>query len=234
MRLNFGIVLLASLALMGCSTFKRKLTDSELDRIHRIGVVSVLGTDLHQTFVGERSSEYRDAVHAVPEWTIDPLAERALVKMLTIHPHSRTSEVLPGRWTLADFERDDLRRRLFASARSRGIDLVVVLGPADYSELPGMHGGYGLYRTFRMDSPNQFTYLLAQITVYDTTTERRAAWEWTFGGGDFETEVFGDKPIVWKESFGEFSSVERERIAEGIRGRIGAGIEYAIHALRLD
>lgn len=221
MKTLFSIGFL-SILVSGCAGIgiRGGVSGDDLQSIKRVAVYSNLQPTMNHISVGVTKFSDKYQTFDVSNWKINQYAENQLVRQLSENPafHVGTlkNKPAPGTpWNL------DTVAWLQKEARSEGYDTLVILDPSGYANAPALKPGYGIARISRLRSPIFSVYLLAIMSVYNTSKSAALGWDWTMAstGSSNLSQV-----PPWKDNPADFTPDELSKIKSIVKYRVATQV----------
>ena len=232
MRTNLLVAVAACTLLGACDTLdlKRTVSEDNLATLHRVGVVSLIGDDLHVVTRGLTVFGNSAFDATLPEWQIDATAQDRVLADLSRNPAFQSVRLERESLSIKDLDADE-GRALYELAQRQGFDTVVVVRPGvsqNYAYLPA---GVGIFNhTLPGMSPHPVAYAGFVVSVVSVGERKQKAWEW---GGVMPFEMGKENIVPMHERLDQFSPDDKTRLRERVVERIDKGIDYALVKLHL-
>ena len=209
-----------ALFLSACATSPQRLPNSELGKIHSVGIVSVLGDDVQSYAMHMAAIINRGTSHFLPQWTMDEYARNVLRQSLNprLHPVMLRPQPQDLKRRGPDAEESPKLGELIPLLRplvtASPVDAVLVISPASSRDPINATSlwlaGYGLYRLFSPAGTSTFEadmFVNVNLTLLDGATLQPLASNSTF---DFQRS-FDDE---WKHQLDDLP-VRQKKELEG-------------------
>lgn len=225
------VALVAALSLAGCGAMnlKRSVADEDLKKTRRVGVVSALGDTFNGVYVGTTVFTNKTFTAAVPEWSVDKYAVGEAIALLRGNGRFESAE-LDRTGLSSDQLRADGGKRLWEAAEKQGFDKLVLVRPGVSDNFPFFTPGVGFYERSMFGLVQRCVYAAYVVDVYDVATRKPVAWEW---GGGAPCAFGGDKQLVFKAKFDDYSAEEKQQIRQRLEAWIATSMKYSLETLTL-
>lgn len=217
--------------LAGCDTLnlRRSVSSDTLAKVHRVGVVSLMGDDFHGVTLGLTIFGNSSFLGEVPDWQVDHEANNRALADLSRNASFTAAALDVGNTSIKALTADD-GRAIYDLAATQGFDTLVVIEPGVSSNYPYLPPGIGVFSSsVPLMTPRPMPYVGFTVVVINVAERKEKAWEWG-GAAPFSFEG-GSVPM--HESFGQFTSEEKSQLRERILTNLGRGIDYALEKLSL-
>jgi hypothetical protein len=220
---NFALTL--SLALSGCVGIGLRggVGGDDLKNIKRVAVFANLPSTM---MLG---AEY--PTFDVAEWKVNQYVQYFIVTQLEKNPQYDVG-TLANAPALENSINKDALISLKEEARREGFDTLVILNPSKYDNALSLRPGYGIARASRW-SHHWFVYMLAIVSVYDTSKPTAIGWQWTFDPINGKPNIMSSEELPWREDPKTFTAKEFRQIQSILKRHIEAQITYSLKANNL-
>lgn len=230
-------------ALLFASCASPKITAAQKASLRRVGVVSIMGDEVHGAFRGTTAFGNREHADIAPDFAIDQVAEQAATRRLAsagiqARPLPSARATLKQNPPPASYGLDvaftkekearasALVRQICAANNVDGLAIIKpgVFGPNDLTPVRMEGVGRSGANVFGMKSHGVFTIL--NVLVYD-----RAGTRLTIGGswpGGEQIEEFG-----WRERLADYPPAERAVIREKIQAALDKNVSGQLERVGL-
>lgn len=224
-------LLLVVFAVSACTTLniKRGVSEEELARTRRVGVLAALGDNFYGISVGTTVFNNTSFDGTVPDWGIDPYAADRALGLLQKNPRFQTSLLDRGSLTLEDLKANE-GKALWDAAERQGFDRVVLIRPGVSSNFPFFRPGFGFFERSFLGSGGRCVYAAYVVDVYDVATRKPIAWEW---GGPSPCQMGADSNLPFRPKFEDYSAEEKATLKRRLQERMAETLPYALTQLSL-
>jgi hypothetical protein len=174
MKVRFTFFLFLFL-LVGCATIK-PIPQEELNAIHKIGVVSILGDNLKIRFIGTTIFNNFDKDVSVIDWKIDKYVVDTLDEEITQSTSMSFQSVeYDIRPLLITYDKgnhsDQVKNELEALSKKNELDALIFV-KREWFQDPIIHdqdvNGYGMFQRSFLSVKSSALHIVASATIYDT------------------------------------------------------------------
>jgi hypothetical protein len=218
-------------ALSACSALniKRGVSDEDIAKTKRVGVVSLLGNDFQGVLVGSTVFGNNSFSTPVPDWKIDKTATEETLSLLRRNTRYESDAVGTGGQSIDELKANE-SKKLWEAAERQKFDRLVILRPGVSSNDPFFKPSYGYYERSFFGSLFKCIYAAYIVDVYDVATKRPIAWEW---GGEKPCERKYEGSLEFRGAFDKYSKEEKAALKKGVEDRLRESLLYALQELSL-
>lgn len=217
------------LALAGCASGgSAPVADNGPVRIKQVGVLSLMGDDFHVVRTGLTNFGNIQYDTSVPDWQIDQVATASALKLLSEN-HRITSKAF-DKATLSKAQlRNDDSDQLWQSARSQGIDTLIIVRPAVTESTRNFVPGVGLYERKMFGEGDRCVYTAYVVKVYDVATRKELDSNWA---GPSPCKVGADGEVPFKTHFNEYTAANTDLMRKLMAERFDETLAYTLGTLK--
>ena len=225
-----AVTILLAFALSACAlNIKRPVSEDDLGKTKRVGVVSILGDSFQGIHIGTTvfNNEYFSA--PVPEWNIDKYATAAALQLLRSNPRFESAEVDRGTLS-AEQIRADKGKALWEAAEAQHFDRLVIVRPGVSENFKFFKPSFGLLERSIFALSHRCIYAAYIVDVYDVAKREPIAWEW---GGGMPCRFGSDDDLRFKEHFTDYSPGEQDEMRKRLDAYLSSSLRYSLTKLSL-
>ena len=224
-----------ALLLNACATSPQSLPNSVLGNIHSVGIVSILGDDVHSYAMHMAAIINRGTSYFLPQWTMDDYARDVLRQSLNPRLHSVMLQSQARNLKRPAFDAEgspkltDLIPLLRPLVMESPVDAVLVISPASSRDPINATSvwlaGYGLYRLFSPGGTSTFEadmFVNVTLTLLDGATLQPLASASEF---DFRRS-FDDE---WKQQLDNMPVRQREELEGKLKELLAKALRSLVH-----
>jgi hypothetical protein len=207
---------------------KRPVSEEELPKIKKIGVVSTLGNTFNVIYIGFTVFNNSSSKAKVNEWNVDKYIVDASLAELQKNPNFTSVAFQDNGMTIDDL-RSDKGKKMWEAAAQQGLDTLVIIYPSVSDNYRIFTPGYGLFE--RPFSSQRCVYAGYVVSVNNVALQKEIAWEW---GGEMPCEIMNSADDVsMHPRLEDFSTEEKTKLHEELDARLTKTLSYAMKKLRL-
>lgn len=224
--LIFALLLLFT----GCAGLGMKggVGDDDLKTIRKVAVFSRLPSTMNHITIGFTALANKYQTIDVSKWRMTQFGENQVVAQLSRNSQYKVGTIKNKPKPDASWDKDAVAS-LQAEAKNEGYDTLVILEPSGYANAPLFKPGYGVARVSRVGSPRISAYMIAIISVYNTSKPEALGWDWAmFDSSSADPSGGAAQVPPWKDDPAGFSADELGQIELLLKHRIELQVAEAL------
>ena len=247
------ILFITTFLLAGCG-IKRPIPIADIEKIDKVGLISLMGNKMQITNVGFTVFDNSHATADIPDWKIDDYIESKMTNLIS--DNTNYTPVIIGRKTKNNYQNweellsnDNYNNKkvfydsILAEAKEQGISYIFMSLPAGYDNSPHTKPGYGLKQEIRSYNTGACPYRQFVVEAFKINHKdeyEQIGWEWGFDSRVCvlppQTSFFisTEPPVLeWKPFYEEYANCQKVWIENAIKNGFDTGLRYALSKLRV-
>ena len=222
------LAVFASTGVLAC-----RVSDKDLEGIHKMAVVVSLGDTFHAVFLGATAFQNKAFDVAVPEWEINKLATDTIVKAMKVRGRVVIAPLvmeggrldsLYGKHVSGPLSRPAFQVFL-DHANAQGVDAILVVERTTSENQPYHQSGFGLFRHSMFGMAMGCPYVLFRSEV-DRVSDGKVL------AGQFDAPCEADRQKVdAKGSWDLYSAEDKSAIEAAVKQEVASKINLALAEL---
>jgi hypothetical protein len=214
------------------AVFPGSVPEKQLENVTQIGVVSALGNTFNNISIGTTVFGNKISTATVPDWKIDEFATQRIVTTLLargrLAPAAPSADAAQIEALYREGKPEEIEpARVLEFAKAQGWPLVLVVHRVHYENTPFHVGGYGVFSRKTFGLEQKCAYSLFMVTVWNVVTRKDIAFRWG------EPCLGGDKDLIVRPTFADYSAEEQSAIRDNIQRRLGIELDAILGRLKL-
>ena len=218
-------------ALGGCAALdlKRPVNEEDLGKLHKVGVVSLLGDTFYGNSIGTTVFTNTYFTAPVPDWDIDGYAAARAVAILKEAGHSQ-AELVSHPNLRAEQLSANKAQLVWELAERQGFDTLIVLSPGVSENYPMFRPGYGFMERSFLGMSRRCVYAAYTVDAYNVAAHKHIAWEW---GGEMPCRMGSEQQLTFRDKFEDYPEADKALMRKALEDRIAETLRYALGKLAL-